>query len=944
MSVSVEGLFNNEISQHQVGCLFVMLEFYCHHDFFDRWLSRRISHPLLTESCCPHMLSSLPTGLSRHHRSSHKPVRVSTLIGAPVSVGKQRFARKSLSKLIQTLSLGASLFSCVIGASSSVYAQSGNDNGGGELLNSRTDLSNVAPQFVDWVLREDMTQQQIDSLLRTDVCAGHYFAPEELLQATADDNPPLEAIADRTELINGTTYLLEGGVKAIQGRRSIEADRVVIDQTTGQAEAEGGVVYREPELRIIADKGEINNQNNTAEFNEVNLLLYANQMRADAVRLKRHANNSLHLNETTITACPPGQTPDWQIESESVDIREGQLWGVAKNPVFKFKGVPVFYLPFMTFPTSNERLSGFLFPTVGFSDNGGLDVSLPYYFNLAPNYDLIVNPRVINDRGPILETQFRHLSKQFESELDLAYLEDDPGVDGRDTDSLVEAGIIEPGEDNPFINRDRWLVGLYQKGGASAGAPVSWYSSIDFTRVSDQNYFRDLNNTAIDVSSETHLLRNGTVGYRTNNWNFKLAATSYQTLVFDIFEPYQELPRINVDGNYEWGDFSLNAKHEVVSFEHSDEFDFRDRNIIVGDRARAEYDFLWRNQAQYGFFTPGVHLKHTRFDLNGDNLSDGVDTSQDYTVLQGSLDTGLFFEREGRLAGEGYLQTFEPRLFYFYSDFADQSELLRLTDDNQNVDFDSADLSFDYNQLFRTSRFSGGDRIDDDHRLSVGLTTRFINNDSGQEVFRASVGQIFYFEDRRVFLSSSREEITPNSEIAGEFSAALSNVLTWSSDIIYDEEEQLMSEGRTSLRYLDDDYRLINVGFNFNRRNDRIEADGRTVETSTRQSDLSVVLPVNKKVSVIFRNLHDFTFDRELDTFGGFEYNSCCYRARFIWRRWIDSDLAEVIDEEDLDFKSGVFFDIQFKGLGSGQGKFAKLLSEAIPGYSTRELRIAPTP
>ncbi|MCE2027559.1 LPS-assembly protein LptD [Sessilibacter corallicola] len=794
----------------------------------------------------------------------------------------------------------------------------------------------VPVEFIDWVERNAANEQQYR--FSNDHCVGQYFPPVSTAQTSDISSAPIEATADRSEVLDGNIYSLTGNVEANQGNQSINADQIRINQATGQADIQGNVTFREPRFRVYGDSGEVNNLNNTAEFNDVNILLYETQIRSDAKRFKRHGDDSIHLNQAVITTCPPGTTPSWSIQAESIDIREENLWGVARNPVFKFKGVPVFYLPFMTFPTSNDRLSGFLFPAVSFSDNGGLDVSLPYYFNLAPNYDLILSPRHINDRGSILESQLRHLSKRFESELNLAFLDDDPGVDNRDTDSLVDAGVIEEGEDNPFINRDRWLIGLYQDGGASAGHNTRWFSSIDFTRVSDQNYFRDLNNTAIEVSSETHLRRNGTLGYRFDNWTTTISATSYQTLVFDIVEPYQELPKINVDGSYQFDNWLLDAKHEFVSFEHSDEFDFRDRNLIIGDRSRIEYDLQWQNQEVWGFFTPGVHLKHLAFELDDANLSDGVETSQDYTTLQGSLDTGLYFEREGSLFGNNYLQTFEPRLFYFYSDFTDQSDLLRITDDNQSVDFDTADLSFDYNQLFRTTRFTGGDRLDDDHRLSVGLTTRFVNDASGQEVFRASIGQIYYFEDRRVFLTSVNEEITPSSEIAGEFSAALSNSFTWNADLIYDEEEQEVGEGRTNFRYTDD-HRLINVGFNFRRRADRIDDFGRNVETHTRQSDISMILPVTDNVNIILRNLHDFTFDRELDSFGGLEYNSCCYKARFVWRRWLDSDLAEVIDEEDLDFKRGFFFDIQFKGLGSGQGKFHKLLSEAIPGFSSREQR-----
>ncbi|WP_317930380.1 LPS-assembly protein LptD [Halioxenophilus sp. WMMB6] len=772
-------------------------------------------------------------------------------------------------------------------------------------------------------------------------CPGYFVAPAASTPDAEQDpgTSALRASADRSR-VEQDTVILEGDVQASQGGQSLSASKLIFDRTTGTAEVSGDVIIRDEKSRIAADRGYINNSQGTAELNGIDLVDYTTQMRTSAERLSKHRDTTLHLTGGSLTTCPPGQE-SWRIEAESIDIGEQSIWGVAKNPVFRFKDIPVFWLPFMTFPASQERLSGFLYPTVGFSDNGGLDLALPYYFNLAPNYDLLLSPRYINDRGAALEGQFRHLSHHFESTVDFAGLKSDRGIDDRNDQYLVDAGIIEPGESNPFINQDRWLLSIDQEGGASRGEDTFWFSTIDFTRVSDQNYFRDINNTAIDVSSRTHVLRYGDVGLTSDHWLAKASTSSYQTLDYLTLEPYQELPKFNLNGHYYWSGISADFNHEWVRFDQHNDFDRYDRAVIRGNRTRLAYDLTRPMESVWGFFTPGLHLKHLAYTLDDQNLLADADTEQSFSALQGSLDAGLFFERESSGFKGDYTQTFEPRLYYFYSDYVDQSGLFNITADGGDVDFDTSDITFSYNQLFRNSRFAGGDRIDDDNRLSVGLTSRFIDNATGRQWLSASLGQIFYFADRRTFVHNESPSEQNRSFIAGELTTSFNSRFNWATSLIYDEDEQVMSEGRTALRYLDDRHRLLNIGYTYRRRG-TTTLNETIVNNDVRQSDISFILPLSEQVNFIGRNLHDFTFDRELDTFSGLEYNSCCYRARLVWRRWISNDLSRVVADDDLNYKRGIFFDIQFKGFGGSTGKYYKLMSDTIPGFTEREQAVFP--
>ncbi|BFM05715.1 LPS-assembly protein LptD [Halioxenophilus aromaticivorans] len=807
----------------------------------------------------------------------------------------------------------------------------------------------VNRERIDWQPKVNLTDEQMRSVGRN--CTGAYFYPTPAAGESdlAPSQAPMRASADRSRAINSNRFILEGNVQAQQGRQSIEADRLEVDRSTGTAEISGNIVLRDPSARVAAESGHINNQRGTAELHNVGVVLYQNQMRSDASRFKKHTDASIHLSNATLTTCPPG-TEDWVIQAQHIDIREDNIWGVAKNPVFRFKNVPYMWLPFITFPASDARLSGFLWPGMGFSDNGGFDLSFPFYFNLAPNYDLMLSPRYIHNRGTGVEGQFRHLSSLFASSVDFALLNNDRGINNQNVDYLVDAGIIEEGDNNPFIGEDRWLLGIQSKGGSANDQNTAWYTDVDFTKVSDQNYFRDLDNTAIDVNYDTHLLRQGTFGYRWDNWQSSITARAYQTLDFYTQQPYQELPRMKLDGSYLYQGLLTELNHELVRFDQSQNFDNNDRSIIKGARARADYKVSYPLQSIWGFFTPAVYFKHLGYQLDDYNLLPEADAQQSFTALQTSLDGGLFFEREGTIFKRNYLQTFEPRLFYFYSDYTDQSSLFNLTADGQDVDFDSADITMSYNQLFRDSRFSGGDRIDDDNRVSVGLTTRFIDSTSGREVVRASLGQIYYLQDRRNFVAqynnnyisaSNQYTDAPRSELAAELAFNIGSTISWNTSVLYDEGQQVINEGRSNLQYLDNDHRLINLGFSYRRKPDTTLND-ETIEQHTRQSDISMMLPVSDKVNFIARNLHDFTFERELDSFAGLEYNSCCYRARLVWRRWVSNDLSRVVADDDLNYKRGWFLDIQFKGFGSGTGKFYQLMSETIPGYSLREQAVFP--
>lgn len=785
----------------------------------------------------------------------------------------------------------------------------------------------------DWIPLEQLTPEQRQKVISG--CCGAYISPERTDdQANVDPNRAnIDIEADNNVYDHKTNvYTAHGNVVVTQGSRRLQADEAKVDENEGTAEISGGITVREPGLLLRGDKAEVNLNAETARIEGAKFVLHDFAARGSAATIERTEEGLLVLDNGKFSRCEP-EDEQWALLGSNITIDPEKHQGSAKNMRLHLYGVPVFYAPYLIFPVGDQRQSGFLFPS--FTSE---DIAVPYYLNLAPNYDLTLSPRVIREHGTMLEAEFRHLSPLFFNQLSLAWLGN--GKDGisDNEQKAIDNGELTAAEAQLYDGEDRWLVGLEQQGGRGH----NWYSTIDYTKVSDQGYFRQLDTTNLEVRKASHLLQAGELGYRFDSWLLSTRIEEYQTILEDAEEPYRQKPKITANGNYAWGDWQLSLNNELTQFEHRDEF--YDQNSpspsnprIVGDRLRLDYRLDWDKEWLWGFFKPSAMLKNISYRLDDRALVAGNNDSPSITVPQGSLDMGLFFERDGSWFGNAYVQTFEPRIFYFYSDFESHKDLFNLGSNNNFVDFDTSELTFNYNQLFRDSRFSGGDRIEDANQVSVGLTTRFLGSASGAERFRVSVGQIYYQGDRRVTLNGA--VLTENrSEIAGQFAAQLTDSWRFSSDVLYDAEDNVATSGNASLRYVDDDFRIFNLSYRYTRNPPGTDpVTGKPIDRDDNQGDVSFIWPLTSRWSVIGRANHDFTHERELDSIFGLEYTSCCYRIRLVGRRWLDDEFLQVLDDDDLEYDEGVFFEFQFRGLGGLGNKISNALSEGVVNYDKRE-------
>lgn len=784
------------------------------------------------------------------------------------------------------------------------------------------------PRYLyDWHAKDTLTPEQRERL--GPGCDGLYIDPTTS-SATADQTDiaahPLQIEADSSEVTEGETAVLEGNVEVTQGNRQIGADRMIYNMVEDTAALEGHVSIRQPGLLLRGSGATARGTDHSAEFRDAFFVLHPQHLRGSAESIGQTPDKVIELKNGSFTSCEPGNR-SWLLQGEKITIDTASNWGTGRNIMLKVANVPIIYLPYITFPVGDERKSGFLFPSVSVSEKNGLDISAPYYWNIAPNYDMTIVPRYIGKRGGMLELEGRHLNTHFSSLANIAFLPNDRG--GRNAelaDDFAQANGTDtqanPYADSLYTGENRWLAHFEQNGGTGR----RWFSQVNYTEVSDNDYFRDLGTNSFSVQNTTHLDQSTQVGVQFSHWQLRALIQDYQVLLYDVDDPYRRLPQINMDGQYQIGPISTSLKHEITRFDQADDF-WRNGDVIIkGSRVNTDYRMSANERYPWGFVRPQLGVQSLHYELDEDALSADAEADPTLVSTMASLDTGLIFEHPGG----AILQTLEPRLFYLYRSYADHSALFNVTDDGQNVNFDTSERTFSYSQLYRDSRFIGGDRLDDANRVTVGLTSNWYNQDSGTEYFSISLGQIIHFDSQRVALNEG-VSTDDKSEFAGDLRVRLGHLAHLYAGAVYDGENSVFKRADAGIRFATQDASsLVNLGYAYIRR----ESAG---STAIDQVDASFVTPVNRQWAAMGRYNYDFGSKTELESFFGLEYNDCCYRVRVLARRWLDSNSAPLAESGDALYDRGIFFEFVFKGLGSTGAKVNSILEDSIYGFRERE-------
>lgn len=693
-------------------------------------------------------------------------------------------------------------------------------------------------------------------------------APSVTAAAPPAVTTPTHLSADRLDGYTHGDSLLTGGVVATRGNEQLRAKRLRYNDGSGDARATGSVRYDSPKLRLEGTSGEYNFNTSKGTFKDARFFLPERHGRGNARLFNTLDPDHGSLYGVHYTTCPIGQH-DWMLNAPDLYLDQSTNTGIGHNVTIDFFGVPIFWTPYINFPLNDARKSGFLAPQFGYSTFSGTDLSTPYYFNLAPNYDATFMPRIITKRGAQLGGEFRYLTARSQGQISAAWLPHDRLADR-------ERGLLNFSHNTLFAS--------------------GWDFDTAYNWVSDNLYFQDLGDSLATIATTTQE-RHLRLGYATPNWNFYTQLQEWQVVdpaIPPASFPYRRLPQAvftwQSDPGAAGAQYGLNAEF--------DQFQQDGRVGALRTDIKPTISYTFGNPGFY--LTPTAALRLTRYDLN-QNAPAAVPThlSRNTPIL--SLDSGLFLERS---AGGGYLQTLEPRLFYLYVPYRDQSQI---------PIFDTLQPQFSFLQLFTDNRFYGADRQGDANQLSYALTSRLIRGSDGFELLEADLGQIRYFRDRRVQLPGVAPQTGRFSDLVGELTLNLND--RWSANYgqQWDPQARRTDLASVGLQYHPAYHQVVNLSYRYNRL------------LNLKQSDLSFAWPLGEHWRMVGRWNYDLGNKVTLESFAGFEYDTCCWALQMVRRRYIT---------QTGQANTALFLQLQLKGLTTIGRHLDEFLQNGILGYS----------
>lgn len=725
---------------------------------------------------------------------------------------------------------------------------------------------------------------------------------------------PRDATARKVSTPDKSHYVLEGDAKIRQLDLMLHAERLTYDADTTDYSAEGNVRYQDRSLLMSADRAEGNTDLDRCTLDGVRYQLLSSRGNGVASVAVMDDVDHARLTRATYSTCDL-HDQQWAFAARELELDQAEGVGRGRGVTFRVHDVPVFWLPYLRFPLDDRRETGFLTPLIGYGNRRGLDVTAPYYLNLAPNYDATLFPRAMSERGFMLGAEFRYLTEGSKGTFNAEYIPHDRGVADENRSY---------GDDLPD---SRWW---YKWQDTTAVAP-NWSIGVDVNRVSDDRYFEDfgrgLYTTAISfLPSRAYLSGSGAW------WNASIGGDANQITdptLSERFEPYRRLPRATFSAEHDVvGELAAGVDSEFVAFSRGDYWSGGTSGSgqrvqpIEGQRLDLfPYLALPIETAAY-FVRPQIGYRYTAYSLDHLESAGNPQLTQRHPtrgVPVFSLDSGLVFERQLDFGGEGWTQTLEPRAYYLRVPYRNQDDLPL---------FDTQAVPFSFGQLFRSNSFVGADRQMDANNLSLALTTRLLEDASGVERLSASIGQIRYFADQRVQLPGPNGVSVPTdwsgSTYAGEIDLHLSD--RWR--LVLDQQWNPNTH-RTDLSTFTVQNRFGGDGvFNFSYRFRR---------SFLEQVDVSAAVPLSPGWRLIARqnyalNVPNPAADdprghrgRNLERFLGFEHDTCCVTLRALARNWIRN--AE--GESD----TALYFEIEFKGIGSLGQQTDAFLRRGILGY-----------
>jgi LPS-assembly protein len=696
------------------------------------------------------------------------------------------------------------------------------------------------------------------------VCAALLQVNLAVAQAPACPGPALAtALAEEPDRTGLPIYLdarlftggpglpaeARGGVILSRGDQRLETEYLRFETDSRELTLPEPLVYRDARVELEASEGNYNFDEESGAFSLVRYGFVGATAHGSAENVRVENRIRSYLLRPDFTTCP-GDQPEWLLSAKEVEFRHDEGVGIARHARLEFMDIPILYAPWFSFPIDDRRKSGFLYPIASIANDNGVELGIPWYWNIAPNQDATLTPRYFTDRGMMLTGEYRLLTRRSRGMLEFDYLPND-----KNTRELR------------YQYRLQHLARLNR----------NWSSRVLAHRVSDDQYFQDFGISLAETARQ-FLRSSATLVGLGQYWSFSLSVDDFQVIdeaVTERQEPYQRLPRIlyEVDRPFGASGFGFALDSEAVYF---------DKPVgVTGARVDLYPRLEWSLDRYWGFARASAGYRYTAYGLDRQGLPGDESPDRGLPII--SLDSGMFFERD---QGNGLVQTLEPRLFYLYVPYEDQSAL---------PDFDTSTFTFGYSQLFHTSRYTSADRQSDANQVTVALGTRSMNPSTGRDRWSLGVGQIFYIRESRTRLPNEVPDQSDTSPFIGEFNWYPSSRFTGRVAAQWDWNDREIDVWTLGLDYRTD--AVGRFGFEYRFRRDRLD-----------QFDVRYLWPINGNWTVLSRVKYSLD-DRELlEAQAGIEYESCCWGLRLVGRRYLRN--------REGDARDAIYIELRLKGLG----------------------------
>jgi LPS-assembly protein len=702
-----------------------------------------------------------------------------------------------------------------------------------------------------------------------------------------------------------------GNAIMLKSDQTIRADKLLYNQEDGNVEGFGSVVVEQNGNTMKGPYIKLNMDTHAGFMDLPTFFIKENEGRGTGDMLHIQDMQHFTLDQATYTTCPV-DNQDWLMKMDSLEIDRDQQIGIAHHARVEFMNVPILYSPWMDFPLGDHRKSGFLSPIIGSTSKGGSQVTLPYYWNIAPNYDATIAPRILTKRGVMLNNEFRYLQPGYTGEVHVDILPNDT-----------------------ITNTNRTRIGL--KHAESFGEGLN--GTVNYNRVSDNAYYRDLADV-VNITSQVNLLQDAALNYNGGWWSTTARAQRYQTLqdpLAPIGVPYARMPQLTVNAGQSYSGSNAAFAGEYVSFAHP--------TALNGQRLvlKPSISYPLISSASY-YVTPKLTLHSSYYTMGVNNATALPDASRTLPML--SVDSGVSFDRDVNLFGKDYLNTLEPRAYYVYVPYKNQN-LLPV--------FDTAQAPFSFAQMFTENRFFGNDRVGDANQVTLAITSRFLGQEDGTEHLKLMLGERFSFTAPQVNLVAPTST-TNKSDILLGASGRINSALSFDSELQYSPTMSAVQHYNIMARYRPEAGKVLNLGYRFI--SDTLGAliPGAITPTGTttingviypttggmayttiggnnysvaspavRQINASGQWPLSSHWFAVGQWNYSFLDNRLLNGVAGLEYNQSCWMLRLV---------AHSFTVGTNQTSTGIFLQLELNDLVKVGSDPLTLLKQSVPGYT----------